>query len=77
MYHFTGVDNAVAVIADVASATVQMAIDEGSLDVDKLARVLYESTIDNFPSTIPGMFGDTSPVVWLLMCYIIWSEQSF
>ena len=70
MYHLIGADNVVAVIADVANAGVQMAIDDQSVDIDKLARVGYESIIDQIPNEIPGMFGDTTTVVWLSVCYI-------
>ena len=76
MFYLIGLDNYIAVAADVANAAIQMAIDEGSLDYEKLLRVYYESVIDNIPSTIPGTFRDI-PVVWLLMRYIFWSEQSF
>ena len=58
IYHLIGADNAVAVIADVANAGVQMAIDDQSVDIDKLARVGYESIIDQIPNEIPG------PYVW-------------
>lgn len=59
MCHFIGADNAVSVIADVANAGVQMAIDDRSVDINELARVGYESIIDQIPNEIPGMFGDT------------------
>ena len=74
MYHFIGADNVVAVVAEVASAAIQMAIDDRSVDIDKLARVGYESIIDQIPNEIPSMFGDITAVVWSSMCYIFWSE---